>query len=88
MYNENVIVENETGLHARPALQFVQTVARFKSNVSLKSGEKVANAKSIINILGLGIGKGNEISICAEGEDEKLAVKELVKLVKSKFGES
>jgi len=88
MYIENVRVENETGLHARPALLFVQTVAKFKSNVTLKKGEKVANAKSIINILALGAGRGNEISICAEGEDEELAVKELVKLVKSKFGES
>jgi len=87
MYSEKVTIENKTGLHSRPAVMFVQTVGKFKSNVTITKGDKVAVAKSILNILSMAITCGTEITISAEGPDEELAVKELVKLVKSKFGE-
>lgn len=87
MYSEKVIIEIEIGLHARPALHFVKIASRFKSNVTIKKDGEVANGKSIINILSLGVKMGEEISICSDGEDEELAVRELIKLVKTKFGE-
>jgi len=87
MYIEKVTIENKAGLHSRPAVMFVQTAGKFKSDVTITKGDKVAVAKSIINILSLAITYGTEIEISAEGPDEELAVKELVKLIKSKFGE-
>ena len=87
MYSENILVTNKTGIHARPAVVFVQAVAKFKSNITVKKNDTTVSAKSIINILALGIVKGDELIISAEGDDEELAVTELVKLVKTKFGE-
>lgn len=88
MYSESIIVENKTGIHARPAVLFVQTAAKFQSNITIKKNDVTASAKSIINILSLGITRGDEIMISAEGKDEEVAVKELVKLIKTKFGEN
>lgn len=87
MYTEKVTVENKTGLHARPASVFVQTASKFKSNINVLKEDKNVNAKSILNIMTLGASKGTEITISAEGPDEELAVKTLVDLIKSKFGE-
>ena len=78
---------NEQGLHARPASIFVKTAGKFKSNVSIIHGNEVANAKSIINIMSLGLKKGEEIKITAEGIDEKEAIEALVTLIENKFGE-
>lgn len=87
MYSEKVLIENKNGLHARPASVFTKTAGKYKSNITVKKEEKVANAKSIINILSLAICKGAEVTISAEGEDEERAVKDLVALIKTKFGE-
>lgn len=87
MYSENIVVQNKTGLHARPAATFVQTAAKFKSNVTIEKDTKKANAKSMLAVLALGVSKDSEIKITAEGEDENQAVKTLKELVESKFGE-
>jgi len=78
---------NKQGLHARPASVFVKTASKFKSTVSVVHGNGVVNAKSIINIMSLGLKKGEEIKIITEGIDEIEAMKVLVSLVESKFGE-
>ena len=82
-----VKILNEQGLHARPASIFVKTANKFKSTVSIVHDNGVANAKSIINIMSLGLKKGEEINIIAEGTDEKEATEALVSLVNNKFGE-
>ncbi|MCB2294563.1 HPr family phosphocarrier protein [Clostridium algoriphilum] len=82
-----VTILNEQGLHARPASIFVKTASKFKSNVSIVHGSGVANAKSIINIMSLGLKKDEEIKIITEGIDEKEAMDALLALVESKFGE-
>lgn len=81
MILEKVTILNETGLHARPASVFVNTAAKFKSELTLSKGEKRANAKSILSVLGLGISKGTEITIAGDGPDEEQAVKTLVELI-------
>ena len=78
---------NEQGLHARPASIFVKTASKFKSTVSIVHGNKVANAKSIINIMSLGLEKGEEVKIITEGTDEKEVMEALVSLIENKFGE-
>ena len=84
---KTVKILNEQGLHARPASIFVKTASKFKSTVSIVHGTGVANAKSIINIMSLGLKKNEEIKIVTEGADEKEAMDALVSLVESKFGE-
>jgi len=78
---------NEQGLHARPASILVKAANKFKSTVSIVHSTGVANGKSIINIMSLGLKKNEEIKIITEGTDEKEAMEALVSLVKNKFGE-
>ncbi|MHB1391603.1 MAG: HPr family phosphocarrier protein [Clostridia bacterium] len=87
MISQKVTIINETGLHARPASIFVSMATKFKSELMVHKGEKQANAKSILAVLSLGISKGTEITISAQGPDEEEAVKELVELIKLKFNE-
>ncbi|MBR1420670.1 MAG: HPr family phosphocarrier protein [Selenomonadaceae bacterium] len=87
MTEKTLTVENKTGIHARPASVFVQTASKFKSKIEIKANGKTANAKSILTIMSLGLSKGTEITICADGEDEQDAVSALAQLVESKFGE-
>ena len=82
MISEKVILLNETGLHARPASVFVNTATKFKTDLIVIKGEKQANGKSILSVLGLGISKGTEITITANGPDEEESVKALVELIR------
>ena len=87
MTSQTIKVNNQSGLHARPASLFLQKATSFKSNITVVKNGKSGNAKSLLGLLSLGINKNSEITISAEGEDEKEAVADLVKLVESKFGE-
>ena len=87
MTEATVTIENKTGIHARPASVFVQTAAKFKSKVQIKAKGKSVDAKSILMIMSMGLVKGTEITIAADGEDEAAAVQALKDLVVSKFGE-
>ena len=87
MTEATVMIENKTGIHARQASVFVQTAAKFKSKVQIKAKGKAVDAKSILMIMSMGLVKGTEITIAADGEDEAAAVKALKDLVVSKFGE-
>jgi phosphocarrier protein HPr len=87
MTEQTVKVTNQTGIHARPASLFLQTASSFESDITVAQNGKSGNAKSLLGLLALGITKDNEITITAKGKDEKEAVKALVKLVESKFGE-
>jgi len=83
-------VTHPAGLHARPASLFVQTANRFSSEVlvqNLTEESDVANAKSILSILTLGVMQDHEIEINAEGDDAKEATKALEKLIEDNFGE-
>ena len=80
-------IENKTGIHARPASVFVQTASKFKSKIQIKAKGKTVDAKSILMIKSMGLVKGTEITLVADGPDEAEAVKELKALVDSKFGE-
>ena len=87
MTQETITIENKTGIHARPASIFVQTGTKFKSKVQIQAKGKTVDAKSILMIMSMGLVKGTEITIVADGPDEAEAVKDLTELVASKFGE-
>nr|WP_240403408.1 phosphocarrier protein HPr [Lactobacillus iners] len=61
----------ETGIHARPATLLVQAASKFSSDINLEYSGKSVNLKSIMGVMSLGVGQGSEISISAEGADEK-----------------
>lgn len=82
-----VVITNKAGVHARPASIMVKTAAKFKSKVKLTAKGKTIDAKSIIMIMGMGLVKGTEVAISAEGEDAPEAVQALKELIESKFGE-
>ena len=86
---EEIVVEvtNPTGLHARPAALFVQIAGKFTSSVWIAKDEKKVNAKSIMGLMSLAISQGTEVLIGAEGEDEQLAVRELIDFITSGFKE-
>ena len=83
MAERKVVVSNETGLHARPAASLVQFVKNYPGEVKIIKDGKEANAKSIFNVMSLGIAKGTEITLIAEGEDEDKFVDELVEFVEN-----
>ncbi len=87
MTEATTTIENKTGIHARPASLFVQTASKFKSKVNIKAKGKTVDAKSILMIMSMGLVKGTEITISADGPDEADAVKTLKDLVDAKFNE-
>lgn len=87
MYVKEVQVQNQVGLHARPATFFIRKANEYKSSVWVEKEERRVNAKSLLGVLSLGIVGGTGIKIIADGSDEKDAVEGLVKLVESGFAE-
>ena len=87
MLQNTVVVQNQVGLHARPATFFIQKANEFKSSIWIEKEERRVNAKSLLGILSLGIVGGTTIKIIADGVDEEAAVKGLVDLVDSGFSE-
>ena len=77
MLEREVIIKNETGLHARPAGRFVKESKNYVSDIKLINGSKEINAKSIMSVMTLGARKGQMIKIQASGDDEEKAVKDL-----------
>ena len=87
MYSKETVVNNQVGLHARPATFFIQKANEFKSSIWVEREERKVNAKSLLGVLSLGIVKGTAINLIADGSDEKEAVDALVNLISSDFAE-
>lgn len=87
MVSKTIVVTNQVGLHARPATFFIQKSNEFKASIWIdKEGRKV-NAKSLLGVLSLGITKGTQIEIIADGDDEEAAVEALEALIESNFND-
>ena len=87
MVTQEVTINNEVGLHARPATFFIQKANEVKSGIWVETDERRVNAKSLLGVLSLGITKGTTITLLADGSDEKEAVAALSELVSGNFGE-
>lgn len=87
MISQSVTIKNSVGLHARPATFFVQKANCFKSSIWVEKEDCRVNAKSLLGVLSLGISKGTEITLIADGQDETEAVNALAALVDNEFGE-
>lgn len=88
MIDLHLPVNNDVGLHARPAALFVKTANQFHSKIQICNATRktpYVDAKSILKVLSLGAEKGHEIAIQINGEDEKMAAQTLEALVRSNF---
>lgn len=85
MYQKSATIQNATGLHARPASDFVSCAKQFSSAIKIRKegvdGE--ANAKSVVKLLSMELTQGSVVTLSAEGDDETAAVEALVELIQS-----
>ena len=91
MVSGRVRIKNPTGLHLRPAGLFCKTAMQFKSKITVhkraRHEDVIANAKSVLSVLGACVKSGDEIEIVCEGEDEQKALDVMVQLVVDGLGE-
>jgi phosphocarrier protein HPr len=87
MQQIELTIQNQAGLHARPASDFVQLANQFQSNISVSYRGKAVNAKSILGVLTLGAAKGAIIQVSAEGADAQQALSSLQVLIESSIGQ-
>lgn len=85
-----ITIQHSSGLHARPAAQFVKMAASFPCSLTVRnitSNKLAANAKSVLSVLTQGVNKGHEIELVAEGERAEEALAAIKELIESNFGE-
>ena len=85
MVSRDILINNNIGLHARPATFFIQKANSFKSSIWVEREERRVNAKSLLGVLSLGIVKGMTITVIADGPDENEAVDGLYELIEKGF---
>ena len=83
MTTQKVTVKNQTGLHLRPAGVLCRTAMLYKAHITLTYGDTIANAKSVLSVLGAGVRAGDELVVTCEGVDEEEAMKAMVTLFES-----
>lgn len=81
-------VVNKLGMHARASAKFVSLASQFKSDITLGRNGQQANGKSIMGIMMLAAGKGSQLELHVDGQDEDHALSALCELVNNRFGES
>jgi phosphocarrier protein len=86
--NRKLVVQNEVGLHARPAKNLVSLLNQFSSDVFIEKDGYRINAKSIIGVLTLAAGQGTVLKVIAEGSDATEALDAVEKLFAEGFGEN
>ena len=87
MIIREVVINNQVGLHARPATFFIQKANEFKCSIWVEKDERKVNAKSLLGVLSLGVVKGTTVNIIADGADEEEAIQTLSDLISSDFSE-
>jgi phosphocarrier protein len=87
MTQEQVMISNKLGLHARAAAKLVHTASNFEAEIYVGTEHEEVNAKSILGILTLAATRGTPLNVRADGPDEVEAVHAIVHLFADKFGE-
>jgi phosphocarrier protein HPr len=81
MRSARLDIHNPTGLHTRPATAFVRLAKTFACEISIRKGDKAANAKSLVKLLKIGISPGDAIELTCEGTDEEQALASLTQYI-------
>ncbi len=79
----NMKIINKHGLHARPAVKFVQSTSKFSSQIEICKNSNCVDAKNILKVLSLGIDYGDTITLKINGNDEDEALKDLINLLQN-----
>lgn len=87
MVSKEIVVQNQVGLHARPATFFIQKANEYNCSIWISKDERKVNAKSLLGVLSLGITRGTSVTLTADGADEEAALEALDKLIASNFAE-
>ena len=87
MVSKEIVVQNQVGLHARPATFFIQKANEFSASIWISKDSRKVNAKSLLGVLSLGITRGTAVTLTADGTDEEAAIEGLIALVESNFAE-
>ena len=87
MVSKEIKITNPTGLHLRPAGNLCKEAMRYKSKVTFNYGGNIANAKSVLSVLGACIKTGDVITLICEGDDEEEALKNLAAYIENGLGE-
>ena len=87
MVSKSVVVLNQVGLHAKTATLFIQKANEFKAAIWVEKDARRVNAKSLLGVLSLGITRGTEITLSADGSDEAEALSSLLALISSSVSE-
>lgn len=85
--DRQVTIQNKLGLHARPAMQFVDVANQFQSAIKVWKGDQNVDGKSIMQMMMLAATAGTPLKIVAEGDDAEKALNALEQLINGKFGE-
>ena len=88
MLQQETLIVNQLGLHARASAKLTQTASRYQSQIWISRNGRRVNAKSIMGVMMLAAGLGATILIEVEGADEAAAMQDLLQLIAEKFGES
>ena len=83
----NVTIQNRLGLHARPAMSFVDTANSFTSDIRIHKGDQAVDGKSIMQLMMLAATQGTELTITADGPDADAAIGALQQLIQNNFDE-
>ncbi len=86
MVREKVTIKNPTGLHLRPAGDLSNLASSYRSTITICKGNKTADAKSLLALLGACIKVGDEVEFICEGEDEQEALDAVLKLIQEGLG--
>jgi phosphotransferase system HPr (HPr) family protein len=86
MAERTITIGSKSGLHARPVAVFIQNAKGFHSQITLSKNDKTVNGKSLLSILTLGAGQGDQVVLKAEGDDAELAVSKLASLLETDLG--
>ena len=87
MIQEQIVIINKHGLHARPAAQFVKIAGKFSADIKVVKDGLEVNGKSIMGIMMLAAEPGSEILLMIDGDDEQDALNALKELINNKFYE-
>ncbi|KRM74642.1 phosphocarrier protein HPr [Secundilactobacillus collinoides] len=82
MEKRNFHITAETGIHARPATLLVQAASKYNADITLEYEGKSVNLKSIMGVMSLGVGANTDVTIAADGDDEKDAMEDVAKTMK------
>lgn len=87
MIKQDMTIINKLGLHARAAAKLASTAGQFASKIQVRNQQSTVDGKSVMSLMLLAASRGTVLEICADGQDEELAIKTIETLINNRFDE-